>query len=616
MAENIDMIQSDSSDSAVDSAKGESELLSKLLERESIAKNNDGQFLPSNKQLKDLVNCIDDSTGKLISLERINTSKITSMKELFANSNRTDFSGIEEWDTSNVTSFAYAFSRAEHFDSDISQWNVSKGKSFYYMFFRALKFNQPIGESWDTSNAVNMRAMFCFAINFNNGGKAFGDKWKMDKVEISAEMFYNAKNFNAEGLNKWNMSNIRKCWSMFNGAESFNQDLSAWGDKLSKTQTMWGMFINTKALSIDFLGAWKIPQNCNADNIIKGSKLESREKSDIKVIVASDSVKENIFNKCEINQIYKIEKAKIQNLRLNENKEFVGEWIPQNILENDYKVFLAKIKDKNKDDEVLDEEKISFDDLEQGSCNKWDFAFYKVFDCWFLVEKDGKELSDIKKCEGTTFEIEQSTDIDSIAWDESDKTKAESYDNNLSILFSSKYISILASNVAKPNDILAVLNAYILAKSYNAKMQELGNTARMANEQRRKNKENEGLLSWIPFSKTKRTNKKLYKDLKKSYEFVCNFDLHSYHNIPISQNKLDDTSLIKIWLEMSKTYMIQNRHDELKETIKQVTQLVSDERQEDLNFIMRWVAWLSAIAALLAAYPVIKDIWLWIASKF
>lgn len=58
--------------------------------------------------------------------------------------------------------------------------------------------------------------------------------------------------------------------------------------------------------------------------------------------------------------------------------------------------------------------------------------------------------------------------------------------------------------------------------------------------------------------------------------------------------------------------MIQDKHDELKETIKQVTQLVSDERQEDLNSIMRLVAWLSAFAA---AYPVIKDICLWFVSK-
>lgn len=97
---------------------------------------------------------------------------------------------------------------------------------------------------------------------------------------------------------------------------------------------------------------------------------------------------------------------------------------------------------------------------------------------------------------------------------------------------------------------------------------------------------------------------------------MCNFDLHSYHNIPITQTKLDDTSLVEIWQQMSKTYMIQDKHDELKETIGQITELVSNERQEELNFIMRWVAFLSAIAAVFAAVPVFKDLALWIASKF
>ena len=142
-------------------------------------------------------------------------------------------------------------------------------------------------------------------------------------------------------------------------------------------------------------------------------------------------------------------------------------------------------------------------------------------------------------------------------------------------------------------------------------------------EKRRKNKDSVNFfakqLGKLPFSKARKESKALYDELKKSYEFVCNFDLHSYYNIPIMQNKLSDTSLVEIWRQISKTYMIQERHDELKERIEQITQLVISERQENLNYIMRLVAWLSAIAALLAALPaisVIKDFCLWIASKF
>ena len=75
MAENIDLIQRDSNDSAVDSAtngesNGESkiELLSEFLKNECVESSAIGQFQPNNKQLKDLINCIDDSTGELINL--------------------------------------------------------------------------------------------------------------------------------------------------------------------------------------------------------------------------------------------------------------------------------------------------------------------------------------------------------------------------------------------------------------------------------------------------------------------------------------------------------------------------------------------------------------------
>lgn len=114
-------------------------------------------------------------------------------------------------------------------------------------------------------------------------------------------------------------------------------------------------------------------------------------------------------------------------------------------------------------------------------------------------------------------------------------------------------------------DILDILNIFIIAKAYNTKVE------------------------------------------------VCNFDLHSYHTTPIEQ--VDKYALIAIWKEISIKYMVQSRHDELKETIASITQLVSGERQERLNYIMYWVAILSAIAAIFSAIPICKDLIAWIASK-
>lgn len=51
------------------------------------------------------MNCVDDSTGELINLARIDTSKITNTKDLFKNSTRKDFSGIDKWNVESITTF-------------------------------------------------------------------------------------------------------------------------------------------------------------------------------------------------------------------------------------------------------------------------------------------------------------------------------------------------------------------------------------------------------------------------------------------------------------------------------------------------------------------------------
>ena len=90
----------------------------------------DGIYTPKNwDELKNLVD------NKFIHLGNINTSAIDSMSELFENSNRTNFDGIEKWDTSNVTSMSYMFSGAEHFNHNINDWNVSKVEIMSSMFY-------------------------------------------------------------------------------------------------------------------------------------------------------------------------------------------------------------------------------------------------------------------------------------------------------------------------------------------------------------------------------------------------------------------------------------------------------------------------------------------------
>lgn len=90
------------------------------------------------------------------------------MGELFERSKRTDFSGIESWDASQVT--------------DVSS-----------MFSWTTRFNQPLN-SWDVHNVDDMESMFCCAESFSQ----MLDSWNLS-VEKLKKYFEKHDDFQNKG---------------------------------------------------------------------------------------------------------------------------------------------------------------------------------------------------------------------------------------------------------------------------------------------------------------------------------------------------------------------------------------------------------------------------------
>ncbi|CRF33525.1 hypothetical protein BRSU_1499 [Brachyspira suanatina] len=211
-----------------------------------------------------------------IKLSDVDTSLITDMSELFQKSQRKDFEGIEDWDTSNVENMSWMFrecfsfnqpldkwdtsnatnmkgmfSLAKAFNQNINNWNVSKVEDMSYMFNACDLFNQPIND-WDVSNVKTMEAMFHSALSFNQPL----DKWNTSKVENMHEMFCRCKQFN-QPLNSWNVSNVKTMEAMFYSADSFNQPLDKWNTK--KLSKMYSMFKYTDSYDCyDSLANWDL----------------------------------------------------------------------------------------------------------------------------------------------------------------------------------------------------------------------------------------------------------------------------------------------------------------------------------------------------------------------
>lgn len=97
------------------------------------------KYKPQNKeQLKKLV---DDES---IYLGDIDTSLITDMSYLFADSKREDFSGIEKWDVSNVKNMRGMFSDVKNFNHPLNLWDVSSLQDMTNMFLGAKSLKHKI----------------------------------------------------------------------------------------------------------------------------------------------------------------------------------------------------------------------------------------------------------------------------------------------------------------------------------------------------------------------------------------------------------------------------------------------------------------------------------------
>ena len=162
--------------------------------------------LATKEELKALVD------NESINLGEIDTSKITDMSELFKDSQRDNFTGIENWDVSNVTDMSGMIYRAVMFNQDIGNWDVSNVKDLSFMFTDASSFNQDLS------------------------------KWNVSNVEYMSGMFMGAESFNQD-ISKWDVSNVKKMDDMFTYASSFNQDISKWD--VSNVEKMNNMFANS-----------------------------------------------------------------------------------------------------------------------------------------------------------------------------------------------------------------------------------------------------------------------------------------------------------------------------------------------------------------------------------
>lgn len=113
-----------------------------------------GKYAPENKyQLNILLN------NEKVTLDEIDISSLSNLDNVFKNSKRQSYKGIEQWDTSKIVSMKNMFLNAEYFNEDISLWKVDKVKNMQSMFEGAVNFNQNLN-SWNVLPRTKIDKMF------------------------------------------------------------------------------------------------------------------------------------------------------------------------------------------------------------------------------------------------------------------------------------------------------------------------------------------------------------------------------------------------------------------------------------------------------------------------
>ena len=280
-----------------------------------------------------------------IYLGDIDVTCIKNFVSLFENSKRKDFSGIELWDTSNVTTMENCFCNAKHFNVNIQSWNVSNVKDMAAMFEDAKKFNQPL-DKWNVKNVEYIARIF-------NGAKSFTqniDSWELPKVDFNRyvmtgktkdffmgspleknppkwvvttenipkenskyqpknkeELIYlavskdvalgdidislitdmsrlfwgNSPIKDFKGIETWNVSNVTNMELMFGGVKNLNVDIGSWN--VAKVKNMENMFYGTGGVKQN-LEKWQISYNCKIRDMFENSSLEKNLPKLFKVI--------------------------------------------------------------------------------------------------------------------------------------------------------------------------------------------------------------------------------------------------------------------------------------------------------------------------------------------
>ena len=202
-------------------------------------------------------------------LKNIDTTEVTNMFAMFANTDMLKELDLINWNTSNVTIMTSMFSWAKSLQNlDVTNWDTSNVKYMENMFDATQSLQKLDVSNWNTSNVTHMFGMF-------SGAKSLQDldvtNWDTSNVKYMSSMFDGMSSLRKLDVTNWNTSNVITMGYMFSGL-NYLQELDVTNWDTSSVNEMQYMFAFSKSLKEINVSNWNISNAQRLDGIFYGTR--------------------------------------------------------------------------------------------------------------------------------------------------------------------------------------------------------------------------------------------------------------------------------------------------------------------------------------------------------
>ena len=196
---------------------------------------------------------LSDTDGQKVALLRRNEEIFN--KDIFADSNLTDISGLANADTSYITNMGGMFYNNQISDlTPLANWDVTHVTDMKEMFYNDKISDLTPLTNWDVSHVTDMNQMFQNNQISDLTGLA---NWNVSHVTSMSGMFLENQISNLMPLTNWNVSNVTYMGYMFSNNKIGDlMPLCSWN--VSKVIDMGYMLSNNKISNLIPLADWKI----------------------------------------------------------------------------------------------------------------------------------------------------------------------------------------------------------------------------------------------------------------------------------------------------------------------------------------------------------------------